>query len=88
MRKYQRGGFCRYHFVGQGVPGSEVLLDEDCFASLRFLLLATCLQVMMWLDILTLPQARRYSPVPMEPPSALKVNTFNAPDRRGRRLGA
>ncbi|CAM9162703.1 unnamed protein product [Scytosiphon promiscuus] len=30
-------------------------------------------QVMMWLDILTLPQARRYPPVPMEPPSPLKV---------------
>eukprot|EP00903_Cladosiphon_okamuranus_P014837 g13738.t1 len=30
-------------------------------------------QVMMWLDILTLTQARRYPPVPMEPPSSLKV---------------
>ncbi|CBN80088.1 conserved unknown protein [Ectocarpus siliculosus] len=30
-------------------------------------------QVMMWLDILTLPQARRYPPVTMEPPSPLKV---------------
>lgn len=28
---------------------------------------------MMWLDLLTLPQARRYPPVPMEPPSPLKV---------------
>ncbi|CAM9731769.1 unnamed protein product, partial [Ectocarpus sp. 13 AM-2016] len=31
-------------------------------------------QVMMWLDILTLPQARRYPPVTMEPPSPLKVD--------------
>lgn len=35
-------------------------------------------QVMMWLDILTLPQARRYPPVPMEPPSPLKVSTVDA----------
>lgn len=37
-------------------------------------------KVMMWLDILTLPQARRYPPVPMEPPSPLKVHTAYAPD--------
>lgn len=27
----------------------------------------------MWLDILTLPEARRYPPVHMEPPALLKV---------------
>ena len=28
---------------------------------------------MMWIDILTLQQARRYLPVSMEPPAAMKV---------------
>lgn len=76
----------RYYCFGQGRPGSTSLLNEDCCASLPFLLFASSPQVMMWLDILTLPQARRYPPVPMEPPSALKVNKFNAPDRKGHRL--
>lgn len=33
-------------------------------------------QVMMWIDILTLQQARRYPPVSMEPPAPMKVCTY------------
>lgn len=32
-------------------------------------------QIMMWIDILTLQQARRYPPVSMEPPAPMKVCT-------------
>lgn len=69
-------GLLPFLFRAKGVLGStSSLLDENCCAPPAPPVLLSHSQVMMWLDILTLPQARRFPPVPMEPPSPLKVGT-------------